>query len=242
MNRLIPIIVPLLLVGSACSKTADNNSNANTAARSLGTADKTTHKATPVVAPTAEPPPPLPTQSVVGDARPAQGQPIPNQKKTATTTHIKTSNSATKTPEPANQEAPTVIKHPSTQKRAKSKPDQSSKTTSAKPVWLTSEKLARTRAKKLKRKILVDFGASWCLPCEQYEKITFADKKVAAKLASMVLLKFDVSANSDADKALQQRFAVKTLPALLVLSPAGKELKRITKFLKPMAFLAALGN
>ena len=107
-------------------------------------------------------------------------------------------------------------------------------------VWLRDEELARKRARKQNRRLLIDFGATWCLPCEEYEKITFQDAAVKEKLAKMVLLKFDVSANSDADKALQKRFGVSALPALLVLSAKGKEITRVTKFLKPTPFLAAL--
>ncbi len=269
MNRLLSIISLLLLVASACSKTDDNSNvaattvtgtnnsnvaattvtgtnNSNVAATTVtGTANSETPKN--VVAPD-EPKAPAPTQSaaianiktskIAAKKTPATAREVP---------HVQMIGGVGESPaylDKSNDMDLSAVKSPPTQKHAQSKPIQKalSKTASAKPVWLTSETLARARAKKLKRKILIDFGASWCLPCEQYEKITFADKNVSAKLASMVLLKFDVSANSDADKALQQRFGVKTLPALLILSPSGKEQKRITKFLQPTAFLATLGN
>ncbi|MGN6728817.1 MAG: protein-disulfide reductase DsbD, partial [Rhodanobacteraceae bacterium] len=49
---------------------------------------------------------------------------------------------------------------------------------------------------------MLDFYADWCVSCKEMEKLTFSDPRVRAKMADMVLLRADVTANNDDDKAL----------------------------------------
>jgi thiol:disulfide interchange protein DsbD len=58
------------------------------------------------------------------------------------------------------------------------------------------------QAKADGRAVMLDFYADWCVSCKEMERFTFNDPKVQARLADVVLLKSDLSANSDADKAL----------------------------------------
>jgi thiol:disulfide interchange protein DsbD len=63
-----------------------------------------------------------------------------------------------------------------------------------------------SRIKSAGQPVLLDFYADWCVSCKEMERFTFSDARVRAKLAGWTLLQADVTANSDEDKALLQRF------------------------------------
>ena len=53
--------------------------------------------------------------------------------------------------------------------------------------WQNSYASALARAKKEKKLVMVDIYATWCLPCKQLEKETFANKDVEARLSNQVI-------------------------------------------------------
>ncbi|MDQ7067810.1 MAG: thioredoxin fold domain-containing protein [Sulfurimonas sp.] len=65
------------------------------------------------------------------------------------------------------------------------------------------------------KKILLDFAADWCTSCRELEEITFADEKVAQKMSEFVLIRADVTKNSDKEKALSQKYGVFGPPVLI---------------------------
>ena len=77
------------------------------------------------------------------------------------------------------------------------------------------------------RPVMLDFYADWCVSCKEMEKFTFADAQVQAKLAGFTLLKADVTANSDDDKALLARFGLFGPPGILFFDTSGREIKTI---------------
>jgi thiol:disulfide interchange protein len=88
----------------------------------------------------------------------------------------------------------------------------------SKIAWLRDLDEAQALASEQERDLLIDFSAVWCAPCEEMDKTTFADADTARFLSErFVPLKLDVSEQTDADKALMDRFFVKVLPALLVV-------------------------
>ena len=56
------------------------------------------------------------------------------------------------------------------------------------------------------RPVMLDFYADWCVSCKEMERFTFTDPAVQKKLAGALLLKADVTANNDDDRALLKRF------------------------------------
>lgn len=79
------------------------------------------------------------------------------------------------------------------------------------------------RVKAAGRPVLLDFYADWCVSCKEMERFTFADARVQARLAGWTLLQADVTANSDEDKALLQRFKLFGPPGILFFNRQGQE-------------------
>ncbi|BBP46667.1 thiol:disulfide interchange protein DsbD [Thiosulfatimonas sediminis] len=63
--------------------------------------------------------------------------------------------------------------------------------------------------------VMLDFYADWCVSCKEMEQFTFSDQKVQRALEGVTLLKADVTANDDLDKALMKRFGIIGPPAIL---------------------------
>ncbi len=99
-------------------------------------------------------------------------------------------------------------------------------------------------AKAKGQKVLVDFSAKWCVSCKELEAITFADAAVKAKMSEFVLIKADVTENTDAQKALTKKFGLFGPPALLFFDESGKKVqgKDIIGFIEPEPFLTHLNT
>jgi thiol:disulfide interchange protein DsbD len=70
---------------------------------------------------------------------------------------------------------------------------------------------------------MLDFYADWCVSCKEMEKYTFSVPEVQQDLAGFVLLKADVTANSEADQALFRRFGVYGPPTTAFFNAEGRE-------------------
>jgi len=110
------------------------------------------------------------------------------------------------------------------------------------PVRSPAELDARLAA--VDRPVMLDFYADWCVSCKEMEKYTFADPAVRAKLAGFTLLKADVTANSDDDKALLARFGLFGPPGIIFFDARGHEIKglRVVGFQDAAKFLAVLAG
>ncbi|WP_454765194.1 protein-disulfide reductase DsbD [Cupriavidus campinensis] len=73
------------------------------------------------------------------------------------------------------------------------------------------------------RPVLLDFYADWCVSCKEMEKLTFPDAKVRTRLADVVLLQADVTANNADDRALLKRFGLFGPPGIILFGPDGRE-------------------
>jgi thiol:disulfide interchange protein DsbD len=74
------------------------------------------------------------------------------------------------------------------------------------------------------RPVMLDFYADWCVACKEFEKFTFTNDAVRQKMAGLTLLRVDVTANNENDKALLRKYTLFGPPALLFFAPAGGEL------------------
>ncbi len=91
--------------------------------------------------------------------------------------------------------------------------------------------------------VMLDFYADWCVSCKEMEKFSFADPAVAAKMKEFTLLKADVTANDDDDKALLKRFGLFGPPGIIFFRN-GEEIAglRVVGYQPPAQFLPTLGK
>lgn len=110
------------------------------------------------------------------------------------------------------------------------------------PVGSLAELDSRVQAAG--RPVMLDFYADWCVSCKEMERYTFADPDVQAKLAGFTLLKADVTANSEAHKALLARFGLFGPPGILFFDAAGMEVKtvRVVGYQDASSFLRTLNR
>ena len=98
------------------------------------------------------------------------------------------------------------------------------------------------RLKSAGKPVMLDFYADWCVSCKEMERDTFSDSRVVQKLDKLLLLRVDVTANSDEDKALLQRFGLFGPPGILFFDARGSEISdsRVVGYQAPENFLSLL--
>ena len=107
--------------------------------------------------------------------------------------------------------------------------------------WEHQLDVARGRAKRENKPMLVDFGAAWCGACKELDKVTFSSPLVAPELARFVNVKVD--ATNDDDPQVQEAlasFKVRGLPTVVLFDSHGKEAARYNDFIPPERFLPAI--
>ena len=94
------------------------------------------------------------------------------------------------------------------------------------------------------RAVMLDFYADWCTSCKEMERYTFSDQQVQGTLSTMILLRADVTANNDDDRALMKRFGIFGPPTIAFFGADGRERAayRVAGYMKAGAFSALLGR
>ncbi len=95
---------------------------------------------------------------------------------------------------------------------------------------------AFARAARERKPLVLDFMASWCLPCLRMQKETFPDPGVARQLERCVFLSVDTDAYPD----LARKFGVVGMPDIRLLDADGQEMRRYRDFQGPQAFAEGL--
>lgn len=101
-----------------------------------------------------------------------------------------------------------------------------------------------TLLKSASKPVMLDFYADWCITCKQMERFTFSDAAVVERLSRMRLLKVDVTANSEEDKALLKQFQLFGPPAYVFFNAGGGEIPdlRVVGFQDAAAFKVTLNR
>jgi thioredoxin:protein disulfide reductase len=92
-----------------------------------------------------------------------------------------------------------------------------------------------------KTPMIIDFYADWCIPCKELDKETFSDDNVIKESKQFKALKADMtkSVSPEVEK-LRNEFKIVGVPTVLIIDASGKEVARITGFVKPQEFLKVL--
>jgi thiol:disulfide interchange protein DsbD len=73
------------------------------------------------------------------------------------------------------------------------------------------------------RPVMLDVYADWCVECKRLERDTFGDPVIAAQMTAFTLLRVDVTANDDADRALLASLELFGPPAVLLYDARSQE-------------------
>jgi thiol:disulfide interchange protein DsbD len=110
----------------------------------------------------------------------------------------------------------------------------------AAPAWkpYVPETVARTG-----RAAVVDFAATWCIPCLELDEKTFTDPRVREALARRDLWKADMTRTAAPEVvALAEKYRILGVPTVLFLDADGREREelRLVGFEGPDEFLKRL--
>lgn len=97
------------------------------------------------------------------------------------------------------------------------------------------------------RAVMLDFYADWCVSCKEMENFTFSDSRVRARMDGMLLLRADVTANTEPQKLLLKRFSLFGPPGIIFFDAQGREIRGLRvigyqdaeRFLKTLDLAAA---
>jgi len=99
----------------------------------------------------------------------------------------------------------------------------------ATPRWMAVKSLAdvQSRIGESGKPVILDLYADWCISCKTMERNVFPDSAVAARLNQFTLLRADVTANDDADRALLNHYGLFGPPSLVFFAEDGGEIKEV---------------
>ena len=104
------------------------------------------------------------------------------------------------------------------------------------------DELQQALVQNPKAMAMVDLYADWCIACKEFDHKTFAGSKVQAALKDVLLLRIDMTNNSENNRTLMKQLSVTGLPTLIFFNAEGKEIaaQRITGFMESDVFLQTL--
>lgn len=88
--------------------------------------------------------------------------------------------------------------------------------------------------------VLIDFAAEWCIPCREMEHTTYTDPEVVNEARRFRMIKVDLTEENEETKALTERFDVRGVPTVILLSSDGREQARLVGYVGPDELLEAM--
>ena len=109
--------------------------------------------------------------------------------------------------------------------------------------WMDDYDAAAARAEAENKPLLVDFGADWCLACNELEHQAMSDPRVVAEAARFIPVRVDLSADQATDAKwalLRETYEQPGLPLVVMHDAEGDEAQRIEGLVSADAFLEML--
>ncbi len=107
--------------------------------------------------------------------------------------------------------------------------------------WQTDYAAARARAESEGKPLLVDFGADWCLACNELEHEAMSDPRVVAEAQRFIPVRIDLSENEqDRWAILRDDYEQLGLPFVAIHHESGEVAHRVTGPVSADAFLEML--
>ncbi len=108
--------------------------------------------------------------------------------------------------------------------------------------WTPFSEEALSRATELRRPVVLDFVADWCIPCHEMDATTFADSRVIELASQFSMLRADLTLENQQTETLTTRFGVRGVPTLIVLNGEGTEVARFVGYVGPDELLSAMAR
>jgi thiol:disulfide interchange protein DsbD len=90
---------------------------------------------------------------------------------------------------------------------------------------------------------MLDFYADWCVACKEFDTFTFSQPSVRQRLQGVRLLQADVTANSEADKALLKRFGLFGPPGIVFFDGASSRVThKVVGYQSAADFVASINQ
>jgi thiol:disulfide interchange protein DsbD len=113
--------------------------------------------------------------------------------------------------------------------------------TSAKPsaqlAFDPYDAAALKEARAARKPVVIDFSATWCVPCREMVRTTFRDPAVIEAASHFVRLQADITERNDRNTRLALEYAIRGVPTTVFIDKHGRILKREVGYLNSRQFL-----
>ena len=91
--------------------------------------------------------------------------------------------------------------------------------------WRRSVEKGLAEAKQSGKPVFLDFSASWCPPCQEMKRISWPDPRVE-QVITRNFIPVQIDGDQPDAQAASEKYDVIYIPALFILDPDGKVIRR----------------